>query len=91
VEALAIAASKHITGAVNLGSGVATVVPELARQLVQRVKSNSTVQHIEIDSFASNVVMDIRRAKTTLGWRPKIALKSGLEDIVQRVLSTDLH
>ena len=75
-------------GAINLGTGVATSTTDVARLIVELVGSKSKIQHLEVEGYASNIVMDIRRAGALLGWHPAVELTQGLGALVQSALET---
>ena len=82
-SAILAAIARRVQGAINLGTGTATSTTEVAQRIVEQVRSRSVIRHHEISGYAGNIVMDIRRAGETLGWRPEIDLARGLEDIIK--------
>ena len=82
VDALVLAAQRAVSGVFNIGSGMAVATAEVADHLVKKIGSNSRIEHIDIDDYASNIVMDTRQAQSMLGWRPKILWRQGLDDVI---------
>ncbi|MEW6183469.1 MAG: NAD-dependent epimerase/dehydratase family protein [Bacillota bacterium] len=70
-------------GTFNLGTGVGTSTAEVARYIIELCGSHSKLQHIKVDNYASNIVMDNSRARSTLGWEPIIDFPSGLKMLVE--------
>jgi UDP-glucuronate decarboxylase len=75
-------------GAINLGTGVGTSTTDIAKLIVELVGSKSEIQHLEVEGYASNIVMDIRRAGALLGWHPAVELKRGLGALVRSAMET---
>jgi nucleoside-diphosphate-sugar epimerase len=87
-KAICSALERRPGGAINLGTGVATSTTDVAKLIVELVGSKSKIQHLEVEGYASNIVMDIRRAGAVLGWHPAIELRQGLGGLVQSALET---
>lgn len=62
----------------NIGSGIGCSTFEIAKMIKEIYGSNSAIMHHEISDFVANIVMDISRAKTILGWYPKTNIEDGL-------------
>ncbi|MDA4122206.1 MAG: NAD(P)-dependent oxidoreductase [Thaumarchaeota archaeon] len=82
-QAIAAVVERRVEGSVNIGTGVGTSTAEIARLIVEHVGSKSDISHVEIEGYASNVIMDISKAERVLDWTPKVGLKQGLESIVR--------
>jgi len=80
--AILAAIQRRVQGEINLGTGIGTSTTEIAQRIVERVGSRSVIRHHEISGYAGNIVMDISRAVTTLGWRPDIDIAQGLENMI---------
>ena len=79
-----LAAIQHrVHGAINVGTGVGVSTTEVAQLLVELVNSRSEIRHIGIEAYASNIVMDIHKARSLLGWSPTIDLRQGLSTLVK--------
>lgn len=87
VDALARAIARPLHGgceAINVGSGRSTSVAELIEIALRasardvRVRVENTQRPDEI----ADVVADVRKASTMLGWRPRIDLESGIARLV---------
>lgn len=71
--------------AVNVGSGRSTSVAELVAIAVRASGRDVAVRFAggaRPDEIA-DVVADVRKAAATLGWRPRVALESGIEDLIR--------
>eukprot|EP00475_Leptophrys_vorax_P002378 TRINITY_DN11324_c0_g4_i1.p1 TRINITY_DN11324_c0_g4~~TRINITY_DN11324_c0_g4_i1.p1 ORF type:complete len:346 (-),score=25.50 TRINITY_DN11324_c0_g4_i1:645-1682(-) len=68
-----------VTGPINLGSPVEVSMLELAQAVKELVEPSAMWQIVEgtPDDPASRTA-DISKARTTLGWEPKVSLKEGL-------------
>lgn len=87
VRAAIISAIEHCPqGSINLGTGIGTTTTEVAERIIELVGSQSAIRYVDIDGYASNVIMDVSRAAVMLGWRPAIDLARGLETIVRASL-----
>ncbi len=75
----AMATSKDVTGPINLGNPVEISVRELAERVTALTGSRSSIVHrpLPADDPARRRP-DITRARTTLGWEPRISLEEGL-------------
>ena len=70
----------HIGGVFNVGSGVGADLNEIIR--VTSEVSHTSPRVVRVETGASNVneiYLDITRAKTLLGWEPKVTLREGME------------
>jgi nucleoside-diphosphate-sugar epimerase len=80
----------------NVGSGVGTSLAELARLIVE-IAAGGKVEHVpwpeseasvETGDFCANVT----RIKATIGWTPKVPLREGIGDVINRLRrSPHLH
>jgi UDP-glucose 4-epimerase len=98
VEAMvAVAASpKAWNGTYNVGSGVGTSLAELGRLIVE-IAAGGKVEHVPWPESEARVetgdfCADVSRLKATLGWTPKVALREGIGDVINRLRrSPHLH
>ena len=71
--------SDKVVGPINLGNPVEVSILELAELVIERTGSVSKLIFMDLPSDdPSRRLPDISRAKTILGWQPKIALEDGL-------------
>ncbi len=83
--AFAALADSAVTGAVNVASGDATALRELARQIARRVGGE---QLLRVGAVASregeppSLVADVRRLRDEVGWSPSIELDEGLDLVI---------
>jgi len=82
VSALAAAVESGFEGSLNLGYGEAVSTREIARWLVERVGSRSTLGEREIGDYTANITMDISKARRVLGWQPTVHWQTGLARLV---------
>ncbi len=75
-----MAADDRAKGPVNLGNPAERTVAELAELVIDMVGGNARIEHrpLPIDDPRRRRP-DISRATTTLGWRPKVDIITGLE------------
>jgi nucleoside-diphosphate-sugar epimerase len=66
------------TGTLHVGSGLSISTTQVANLIVDITGSRSQVEHCEIQDYAPNIVMDCSRAKSVLGWQPRITFEEGL-------------
>lgn len=83
VSALARVAEKQVSGAFNVGSGIARSTTEVAQIITQILDSQSRISSTEITGFASNIVMDSTRAHNLLDWQPKANLMAELQKLTE--------
>ncbi len=75
-----MAAFDDVTGPINLGNPTETTVAELAMKIVAMTGSRSKIERrpLPVDDPVQRCP-DIARAKSILGWQPKVPLEAGLE------------
>ena len=78
-----MAAPDDVTGPINIGNPVETTVAELAEKIVAMTGSRSKiVRHpLPVDDPTQRCP-DISRAKSVLGWEPKVPLETGLKHTI---------
>lgn len=77
--ALFKALTSEVTGELNVGSGTLVTTAEVARLLIEKTGSPSTIRHLPIESYIGNIAMDYSRAKKLLGWQPSVNISQGLD------------
>ncbi len=71
---------EDITGPINLGNPGEFTIRELAELVIELTGSKSTLEHLPLPpDDPKQRRPDITRARNTLGWEPKIALREGLQ------------
>ena len=80
-----------VTGPINLGNPGEFTIRELADMIIELTGSKSTIEHLPLPpDDPKQRRPDITRARNTLGWEPKVALREGLSRSIpyfERVLS----
>jgi UDP-glucuronate decarboxylase len=73
-----------VTGPINIGNPVETTVAELAHKIVDLTGSRSKIEHrpLPVDDPTQRCP-DISRAKSLLGWEPKVPLETGLKRTIE--------
>lgn len=80
------AIESEITGEVNIGSGRAVTTKEVAEKIIKLARSPSKVSQISVNTYVTNITMDIQKAINTLGWTPMTTLDTGLEKLMHSVM-----
>jgi UDP-glucuronate decarboxylase len=80
-ESLALAASKKPLGTFNIGGAEAITTQDLARTIASIVGSPFESQETSLHASVANITLDTTKARTELGWTPKISLTAGLSSL----------
>lgn len=72
-----------VPGPVNLGNPEEVTVRDLAERIITRVGSGSVVHQPLPQDDPAKRCPDITRARTLLGWEPRIGLDHGLDRVVE--------
>lgn len=68
---------------VNLGNPAEFSMLELARLVLQKIRSGSTISYLDLPrDDPRQRCPDISRARALLGWQPRVALADGLKDTI---------
>jgi UDP-glucose 4-epimerase len=81
-DALTSEEGNHV---INIGSGEATTIADLARMLIEIVGLDVEPVFEPRDTYVSRRQADIGRAEKVLGWAPQVPLRQGLEELVDLV------
>ena len=78
-----MAAADDVTGPINLGNPVETTVGELAQAIIGLTGSRSKIERrpLPVDDPTQRCP-DISRARSILGWEPRVALETGLKQTI---------
>jgi len=69
----------EVTGPINLGNPGEFTIRELAEMVIELTGSKSAIEHLPLPpDDPKQRRPDITRARNTLGWEPKVALRDGL-------------
>jgi UDP-glucuronate decarboxylase len=79
-----MAAPDDVIGPINIGNPVETTVAELAHKIIDLTGSRSKIEHrpLPVDDPTQRCP-DISRAKSLLGWQPKVPLETGLKKTIE--------
>jgi UDP-glucuronate decarboxylase len=79
-----MAAPDDVTGPINIGNPVETTVAELADKIIDLTGSRSKIERrpLPVDDPTQRCP-DISRAKSLLGWEPKVPLETGLKKTIE--------
>jgi UDP-glucuronate decarboxylase len=79
-----MAAPDDVTGPINIGNPVETTVAELAHKIIDLTGSRSKIEHrpLPVDDPTQRCP-DISRAKSLLGWEPRVPLETGLKKTIE--------
>jgi nucleoside-diphosphate-sugar epimerase len=96
--AFAALANSELTGAVNIATGQAVSLRELAEQIARHLGREGLLRVGAVpgaEHEAPSLVADVTRLRDELGWRPQIELADGLADVIawwrERAGCHDLH
>ena len=68
----------------NIGSGRRTSLNELVKLLAETIGKKARIKHTEAkQGDVRNTLADITKARTTLGYNPKVSLKDSLNEFVE--------
>ena len=81
-RALQLADKKKLTGILHIASGNLITTDELARLIVNKADSSSTVARIEMPGNCRMVQLDSMIARTILEWQPVVDLETGLTELI---------
>jgi UDP-glucuronate decarboxylase len=74
----------EITGPINLGNPGEFTVKELAEKIIEKIPTTSNLEFLPLpQDDPVRRQPDITRAKTQLGWEPKIPLDQGLDKTIE--------
>ncbi|MBL8907753.1 MAG: SDR family oxidoreductase [Rhizobiales bacterium] len=78
-----MASPKEVVGPINLGNPVEFTMVELAEQVLKLTNSKSKLKHMPLPADDPKQRRpDISKARSTLGWEPKVPLTEGLRQTV---------
>lgn len=87
VRANLLALRPGITGIFNIGSAESWTVLDIYQRVVTNMHNGISPVHLPVNSYeVRHNSLDIRRAKSILGWAPEVGLDEGLKLTVQYVL-----
>lgn len=69
-------------GELNVGSGKLISTADVAKIIVELLRSKSHIYHAEIQDYAPNILMDCNLAKDKLGWCPEKKFEDGIKEII---------
>lgn len=81
--AVLAAESQTANAVINVGTGVATSVADLAHVLIEAVGVDVEPEFRPRDVLVSRRAADITRAKEILGWEPTISVEQGMKELVE--------
>lgn len=80
-ESLALAAAKKPVGTFNIGGTEAMTTQDLARTIASVVGTPFESQETSLQASVANITLDTTKARTELGWAPKMSLTAGLSTL----------
>lgn len=84
MTAMVAAIKSKYFGSLNIGSGILTSTRDIAQILVNKLHSRGRIEQITINADTARIAMNFSRARSEIGWEPRIALDAGLNDILSR-------
>jgi nucleoside-diphosphate-sugar epimerase len=74
----------------NIGSGIGTSVKDIAENLVDILGGDTLIEYLPTKNSGDKVrILDIDRAKATLGFEPSISIKEGLKRTVSWIKTNE--
>ncbi|MCW7755400.1 NAD-dependent epimerase/dehydratase family protein [Desulfobotulus sp. H1] len=86
VTAIIAAIRSQYIGVLNIGTGNLTSTSDLARMLIQKLNSRSSIEQAIINDTTARIAMNWALAQKEIHWVPKIQLEDGIEDIFEYIL-----
>jgi UDP-glucuronate decarboxylase len=86
VTAIRAAALRDGQETLHLGTGRTTTTHEIARRILEKTGSHSSLGTVAIDDTTASIAMDSQRAQALLGWKPLLSFWDGLDAILQESL-----
>jgi UDP-glucuronate decarboxylase len=78
-----MATAKDVTGPINLGNPDEIAIRDLAEVIVRLTKSRSRLESRELPlDDPRQRCPDVAKAKSLLGWQPKVSLEDGLKETI---------
>ena len=83
VDALMLGINSEKSGIYNIATGIETPVNDLTEKLIKLTQTKTPPEHApaRFEQHASSLSFD--KAKTELGWEPKVTLKDGLQKTIE--------
>jgi nucleoside-diphosphate-sugar epimerase len=75
--------SSNYVGEINAGTGIGTSTFEIASIICKMLQSKSVIDHVSINDYSSNIVMDNGLANKLFSWSPVVDIKSGINRIME--------
>jgi nucleoside-diphosphate-sugar epimerase len=72
-------------GIFNISYGQPVTTKNLAEDIVDIIKSKSTITHTHLNLMTHNITLDNAKARESLNWKPKRLLNQGLIEIVDYI------
>ena len=74
-----VAIERRLTGAYNVGTGEATTVNEVAREIAQACSYGGPIEHgPERPGEVRSIKLDATKLRRETGWQPTVAMKEGI-------------
>ena len=81
--AIISATDSDFEGTVNIGSGRLIYTKGVAELIVSNIDSNSMIKQIDINTHASNIVLDTTKANELFNWKPIVEFETGLQQLLK--------
>jgi UDP-glucuronate decarboxylase len=81
--------NSKITGVVNIGTGIGCSTKDIAYAIKECVGSSSIVEHVKIDSYTPNIVMNTKKANEVLGWQPRYKIEEWLDYYIKEMIKNE--
>ena len=75
--------AKRISGILNIGSGNARSTRDIAFLIKEYTNSSSSIEHLGINSYSPNILMDTRKARSLLSWEATINFDGWIKSYIK--------
>lgn len=83
MSAFETAITHALNETVNIGSACGYSTAEIAQKIITLTGSTSNIEHVEINGYTPNIVLNTKKAENILQWQPKADFYAWLRDEIQ--------
>lgn len=82
-RSLLLAAERRIEGTFNIGGAESHSTHDLAKLIAEVLDTPASSQEIQLLAKVANITLDTSKARSVLGWEPKVDLKSSIARLLR--------